>query len=1406
MVSKGYYFLGVDVGSISVNTVVVNGNRDILEEYYTRTHGQPLVTVYQVLKEILSRISPSQLLGISLTGSGGKLIAELLGAVFENEIIAQSKSIEYFYPQVKTVIEMGGEDSKLISLGFDEKSGKIKISDFAMNSICAAGTGSFLDQQAHRLGLTIEEFGQLALRSKSPPRIAGRCSVFAKTDMIHLQQVATPDYDIVAGLCVAVARNFKSTLGRGKSFVRPVSFQGGVAANLGMRKAFLKVLELSESELIIPKYFASMGAIGAALLTMENPSFSNTFNGLEKLADYISSLSHKKIKGLEPLTPFMKSKKTKQTTYASPLNSGEKIRAYLGVDVGSISTNVVVIDDQNKVLSKRYLMTAGRPLEAIKKGLREVGEEVGDKVWVVAVGTTGSGRYLTGDFIGADVVKNEITAQATAAVDIDPEVDTIFEIGGQDSKYISLSKGAIVDFEMNKVCAAGTGSFLEEQAERLGISIKDEFSNLALAAPCPASLGERCTVFMGSDLVHHQQMGVDKANLVSGLSYSIVLNYLNKVVGDRRIGDHIFFQGGTAFNLGVVAAFEKILGKKITIPENHDVTGAIGAAILAREEKISGKSAFKGFDLSKRDYELTSFECKRCPNRCEIKRLKVKGERPLLYGSRCERFEVDRKKKRVNQFPDLFAEREHLLYQDSQGNNLFSEGTPQIGIPLSMFYHELFPFFYTFLRRLGFKVIVSDKTHKGIIHMGVESVVSETCFPIKVAHGHILNLIEKGVSKIFLPSIIDMERIHPEVNRSQVCPYVQALPYTLKSAFDFERLEVELVTPILYFGEGKDKVKKELHKVGKKLGKKSRVINQALDAAFDAQNQFYSSIKKRGKEILHQLKDNQIAMVIVSRPYNGCDVGINLNLPQKIADLGILAIPMDYLPLEESGLVSDWQEMYWKYGQRILSTTHFLKSHPSLHAIYLTNFGCGPDSFISHFFKEKMGEIPYLTIEIDEHSSDVGIITRIEAYLDSLKNIRKKPVRTVTRKSAAQGLPDKKRRIYIPNMADHSYAIVAAFEACGLEATVLPESDEETLRWGRKLTSGRECYPCILTTGDMIKMTQKAEFDPDRAAFFMASGRGPCRFGQYNRFHRLVLDEMGFSQVPIFAPDQDEYLYRELGEVGKGFSRLAWKGVVSVDLLQKRLREVRPYEKHLGESEELYQHYLEKICQAIRKRQAISPLIKKASVDFNTIEVTSDGRKPIIGIVGEIYIRSNRFSNEDLVRNIEQLGCEVWLPPIAEWILYTNYTSKRRSLRTGNYRNFLATFLTNEVQKAVEHRLMRNFKKSLRVHSEPKTEEIIRNATAYLHPSFEGEAILSIGKAVDFTQKGASGLINTMPFTCMPGTIVNAVLKRCREAHNNVPLLNIAYDGQKESNTKTRLEAFVYQVRQYQERMNSSTT
>jgi predicted CoA-substrate-specific enzyme activase len=1396
-------YLGIDVGSVSANTVILDDHRNVLEEHYTRIKGQPLQTVQRVLEEILRRIPLEQFHSISFTGTGGKLLSELLGGNFINEIIAQAKAVQYFYPQVRTIIDIGGEDSKLILI--EEEGGRSKISDFSMNTLCAAGTGSFLDQQASRLGLTIEEFGQLALKSTTPPRIAGRCSVFAKSDMIHLQQIATPDHDIVAGLCYALARNFKSNIGKGKVFVKPVSFQGGVAANVGMRKAFMGVLELSDGELIVPEHFTSMGAIGAILVAQEDKESKQGWNGLSRLHQYLQNHRDEQA----PLQSLSLSPHHLASPPSSPFDGernealsleGERIEAYLGLDVGSISTNLVVIDREKRVLAKRYLMTAGRPIEAVRIGLQEIGEEIGDRVEIKGVGTTGSGRYLTADFVGADLVRNEITAQATAAIYIDPGVDTIFEIGGQDSKYISIDNGVVVDFEMNKVCAAGTGSFLEEQAEKLDISIKEEFGRLALSAGKPVRMGERCTVFIESDLVHHQQRGAKKDDLIAGLSYSIVQNYLNRVVGDRRIGNRIFFQGGTAFNKGVVAAFEKVLDKVIIVPENHDVTGAIGVAILAREERTWEKSGFKGFDLSQRRYEQTSFECKGCPNLCLIRKVSVEGEKPLFYGSRCEKYDVIKRTK-GSAIPDLFEEREKMLSAPYEGEEKLPAHAPEIGIPRILYFHEMFPFWKAFFTELGYRVVLSDVTNKELIRKGVENVVAETCFPIKVSHGHVLNLLEKGVKRIFLPSIVNLKTPHPEIPNSAACPYAQSFPYAVPSSIDFKKNDVKMLQPILHFGFGKENLEKELVKFGKSLHRGPKRAKKALEKAERFQALFYQSMLNRGREVLNQAGPNDKVMVIVGRPYNSCDSGVNLEIPKKLRDLGVLPIPMDFLPLESVAPTEEIREMYWRYGQRILAAGKIIKEDPRLYAVYITNFGCGPDSFISHFFRDLSKGKPYLQLEIDEHSADAGAITRCEAFLDSLKNVEAKKIPSLKREKAKT---DRTKKIYIPYMCDHSFPVAAAFRACGVDADVFPESDEETLYWGRKLTSGKECYPCILTTGDMVKLVKDPNFDHERAAFFMPSGNGPCRFGQYHRFHRLVLDDLGFHHVPVYSPNQDETLYRDLGIMGSQFTRLGWQGIVAVDLLMKKLLETRPYEKEKGKTDQVYQRSLKRICETILEGGDLTETLYKSIEDFNQIEVEGLGTKPLIGIVGEIFVRLNRFANENAVRKIEQFGGEAWIAPLTEWILYVNTIAKKRSLKKKSFSNLLKVFLTDYYQKKDEHHLEKIFKGHLRKIGEPKTQSIFKKAKPYIDSSFEGEAILSVGKTIDFSKRGASGIVNIMPFTCMPGTIVSTLLKRYREENNNIPILNMTYDGQEQTNTLTRLEAFMYQAKEFQTRKNKT--
>lgn len=1421
---SGTKYIGLDAGSVSVKIVLLDGAGQRLRTFYKRHRGQALNVALELLEQTMAETREGDL-SLAVTGSAGRLIGKVLGLEPVNEVVAFAFATRRLYPEIRTIIELGGEDSKLIISGEHSDSPR----DFAMNSVCAAGTGSFLDQQAERLRLSIEEFGQLSLKSKNPPRIAGRCSVFAKSDMIHLQQIATPVEDIAAGLCHAVARNFKGSIARGRGIEAPVSFQGGVAANPGMVRAFKEILCLRD--LFVPDEYALMGAIGAGLKAIDSGAAGHCNIG--GLKDFIRTKRTYE-QGHAPLldkdddfyerhsSENQNAKIRMQNERQGNLTSDYKIRGYLGVDIGSISTNLAVLDEENRLLAKCYLMTAGRPIEAVKEGLDLISGELGGRVEIAGAATTGSGRYMIADYIGADIVKNEITAQAAAAAFIDKEVDTIFEIGGQDSKYISLKDGVIVDFEMNKACAAGTGSFLEEQAEKLNIPIKNEFERLALNSGNPCRLGERCTVFMENSLMSNLQRGAQTNDLLAGLSYSIVQNYLNRVVCKRRVGDKIFFQGGVAFNKSVVAAFEKHLGKKITVPPNHEVTGAIGMALIAKKHMSDAESGtasgprttkFKGFDISKRPYEISSFECRGCPNVCEVNRVKVEGEKGFLfYGGRCEKYEVKRNKTETA-IPDLSAVREELLWKghlqragtgaapepaEPTGSRRKSRG--RIGIPYVFYFLDYLPFWTTLLWELGFEVEVSPKTDRSIVDLGLESVLSETCFPVKVAHGHIRHLIEKGVDAVFLPSFVDLKNPADEFGRALACPYTQTIPYSAKVAFR----GTEFISPVVDLSRGDHFLIKELSRRLVRFGIKSSAVSRAFGKAKESQQEFASGVEKYGSEVLSGLKSR--AVVIVGRTYNSLDRGVNLNISKKLADLGVLSIPMDFLPREYAGLKDDWPNMYWRAGQRILSAGRQVRSNPFLYAVYIGSFACGPDSFIIKYFEREMSGKPYLHLEIDEHSADAGAITRCEAFLDSIENQSVKSSGVKGRGAVpepvaerSRGVIHPSRTVYLPRMSDHAYAIAAAFEHCGVGAEVLPESTRDSVDLGRKYVSGKECYPCAVTTGDMVRKILEPGFDPGKSAFFMPSGSGPCRFGQYNIFHRLVIEELGVGDIPVFAPNQDEHFYATLGMVGKDFVLRIWTGIVAISLLGKCLRETRPYEKEKGSSASVYNAYLERVCSAIKGVNGnIEGVLGKAKAEFENIPVIKD-KKPLIGIVGEIFVRSNSFSNEDLIGKIESLGGEAYLAPVEEWLYYVNYTGLNRVLIKKDWSGIIKLLLKRFFQKRIEHRFERQFTGFLKTLQEPDTKSILEKASPYVHHSFEGEAILSMGKSVDLIARGASGLVNAMPFGCMPGTIVSGLM-RGLNMDFGIPCLSIPYDGNESVTSEIQLEAFMDQAREYKKK------
>lgn len=1408
-------FLGIDIGSVSSDIVVLDSAGEILFSDYSRTCGRPIEILRGQLA-VLARSFPDRTFVTAVTGSAGRLAAEILEVPYVNEVMAQAAAICQLYPDLveATLIDMGGQDSKLIFL--DRSMGRLGMRDFALNSACAAGTGAFLDQQAQRLGIEIEKFGSIALQSKTVPRMAGRCSVFAKSDMIHLQQQATPTADILAGLCMALARGLKSNLGCGRTFLQPILFTGGVAANAGVVRAFEQVFELAQGKLIVPPQHLFTGAMGAVWTIRQKGILSPSPLRIDRLDSHLAGAG--RVLQTAPRRP-----KLSNPTLPPPASrvydellrqTSDPIDAYLGVDVGSISTNVVVMDSQMRVLAKEYLMTAGNPLRAVRQGLSDAYRKVGDQVRILASATTGSGRYLTGDFIGADIVINEITAQAQGARIVCPKVDTIFEIGGQDSKYIALENGVVVDFEMNHACAAGTGSFLEEQAQRLGISIQKEFSQLAFASSNPLKLGDRCTVFIESDLLAWQQQGAGKEDLVAALSYSIVHNYLNRVVGRHRIGKTICFQGGTAFNHAVWSAFEQVTGKTILVPDHHEVTGALGAAAIAMEhrqrridEGHDFVCRFRGFaNLAEIQYEVDSFTCQACSNECEIKRVRLPGSEPLHYGSRCDRYNLA-KRKQLDSVFDAFAWRnQRMLVHAGLGESQPKGDKPTVGIPRALMTWQLLPMFSTFLRELGLEVVLSEPTSKATIQRGIEEVPAQPCFPVKVAYGHCAELLQKQVDYLLLPSIASMNRSFEENDFYQLCPFVQSFGFQIQSAMGNRLGRTKLLMTPMYLGDGPRPMKRSFERLAAEFNRSPRLARKAMRKALEAQEAFEQELRDKGREMLATLPPNQKLFVLVSRPYNGCDPGMNLRLPRKLADLGATLIPMEFLDLRTAKLANPslHREVYWVSGQKILRAAEILRSDPRLFGIYLSNFSCGPDSFIQSFFKDCLQGKPSLLLELDEHSADAGLVTRLEAYFDSLRHYQPVERKSHRSESSYGNGSISGRTIYIPYMGDCAHGISAGFRAFGFDSEVIPLADELSLSCGRQHTNGKECLPCAITIGDMLSMVRKPGFDPARSMFFMPGASGPCRFGMYHCLQRLALDQADLHEAAILSPNQDSRMYQEFSRLVSGagglkFVRFLWTGSVGADLLHKVLLRLRPMAKISDHVDGVYRQIIDGWVQQVEKRPGLDALqryMRDAAEILSAISLDGHDTLPRVAVIGEIYVRNHPFANNHIIRRLESLGIQCDLSSVSEWIYYTNVTRQRQSFRRRRFRRLIQNWLQDFVMRRIERTLAKPLEERFGPLAEEPTQHLLRLAQPYMDACFEGEAILSVGKTIEAYHKGLDGVVNVMPFGCMPSTIVASMTTRISRDCGGMPILNLSFDGQEDPTLTTRLEAFAEQLRQ----------
>ena len=1105
------YTVGIDAGatSIKVVAVAVDANeagitRPAVPKLLWRRrvvhHGEPARCALELLRALAKEMDENACVGVCATGSAAELLAEVVDRGLLptlGDVPAIADGVAALYPEARSVIAIGGQNACYI-----HNVGGVGAPEFAMNESCASGTGSFFEDQMTRLGQNIEDYSRFVARAQSIPRISGRCSVFAKTDIIHRQQEGVPVEDILLGLCYAMVKSFKALVVRGLPVEEPVALIGGVSLNAGVRDAVREVFGLGENELICTDQALFAQAVGAALYARDvgaNTGIAGLLGALEAARNDTAAADLPRVSPL-PDGGYVESEGFVALPRSEWTFSADgRVHATLGIDVGSTSTNLVLLDRGGHVLDAQYLRTAGDARNAVRAGLASLGERLGETVVVDAAVTTGSGRNLMAKFVGADAAIDEITCQAAGAAHADPQVDTVFEIGGQDSKYISLRGGQVVDFQMNKVCAAGTGSFIEEQAARMGIPIA-EYGALALSAAAPIDLGERCTVFVETAITSALAVGASKADVAAGLALSIVRNYLHRVVGSKRVGEHIVLQGGVAYNPAIVEAFRTFWGDAVTVSPHFAVSGAVGAALMAAEKAADPAfegTAFKGFDLT-----------------------------GASGGAR----EVDRAQVALNRA--FYARAEALFLKDYMGGRSAAKKT--VGIPRCLMLHRLFPLANKYFSQLGYNVVLSPDTDERIVALSQERARGETCYPVKLIYGHIAWLAEQGVDYIFMPSVRTIRHASSKVAHNYACVYMQTAPRLVADDLCLDRRGIELLNPVLDMDFGQEAMAGAMLGLGEQLGHTPQETAVAMMAGGFAVTEYGQELERLGDELLASLAPDERVLVIVTRNYGIADNALNMGIPQILLDHGQKVITLSHLHGgHDIDVSADHPGICWPFGQHIMTGAKLIRRDPRLFAVYLTNHGCGPDTMLDKLFAEEMGDKPYLAIECDEHFSRVGVITRIEAFLNALSHLSVEEAQCVSLPPAGDAaeamalyrIPEggevpiagSASRVVVPGIGAYGELVADALCRRGLDATAVP-LDLAALGAGRAATSTKEYCSFTALLGMSLLAARRAADDGVGLHLVLPATRGAEADNQFERAIRAILHARGFADVKIWAP------------------------------------------------------------------------------------------------------------------------------------------------------------------------------------------------------------------------------------------------------------------------------------------------
>jgi predicted CoA-substrate-specific enzyme activase len=1329
------------------------------------------------------------------------------------------------------VVSMGGEDLVVYSLNAE---GKI-INNFSGNK-CASGTGEFLKQQLARMDMTLEDIDKVPDDAKVYP-LSTRCSVFMKSDCTHRlnKREATKD-DIVLSLSDVMAVKVIDFLKRAKINSGRVVLTGGITLNRHIIR-FIRE-KAPQIDFIIPETAPVFEALGAAVLA---PQSGSPLPGGDKLLKP-NAIRFGSLGALRDWQGKVKSFE----------KAGGRVvagRSYiLGVDGGSTTTKACLVDaETDEIVASHYGRTHGDPVKALKECLRIIQEKIhrdlsqdlsqdvspaggaGKKIDICLVSTTGSSREILGVFLETPGVYNEIIAHAVGTTYFDPGVETIFEIGGQDAKYVLLKNGVPIDYAMNEACSAGTGSFLEESASGdLSIHSAKDIGPIALGADAPLKFGEHCSAFINSDIRKAVQQGATRENITAGIACSIVANYLNRVVGNRTIGGKIFLQGGVAKNPAVPLAFAMMLDKEILVPPSPELMGCFGVALLAKRKKAEGLLEEKKVDIEdflnrEIGYERV-FTCKSCDNFCPIQVLRVNGHQ-YMFGGRCNKYTNMRKALSDRQSADVpvfdYAEkRQKMLFEEYAAPN--QERDPQIaykrdyvvGIPRAFSVHTLYPLYSWFFHELGIRTFLSTE----VVHAGVARAESTYCFPAEIAHGAVQDCLDKGADYVFLPHFRDMPSYEEDVH-ANFCPITQSLPYYIEKAFpDVDKKRFLPLVVSFKFGNGK--ALELFTEMTKRLGIGEGETRAAFEKAMDKQQAYFDGIKRLGEEALAEARRAKRPVIaLLGRPYNAFTPEANMGIPRKFTTRGYSVIPFDILPFQDEKI---FPNMYWYYGQQDVKSANFLKKEDNIYVTYITNFSCAPDSFILHYLKWAMGQKPFLVLELDSHSADAGVDTRVEAFLDIIDGYRAKKTDLEGERYSngwrfaygkyPNGAPpeegydlrlendktgekvpirgNKRVKLLLSNMGAISTEYIgAAVRGLGINAEALPVATNKTIQIARAHASGKECVPSHLVLGSALQFFFGEKYRKDELyLLFVPITSGPCRTGQYYVFYENLFKDLRLENVVIFILSADN----SYTELGPNFARDMWMGFVLSDYLKDIQTSLKALAadpvKALGDYEKSWRRVMDAVehnpkgiwkeLEGVARDVAKIPLKRKLT------------DCPKVLIVGEIYVRRDDFAVGELTDLMSERGIVVKVAGISEWIHYLDFVREYAFKKLINLEKPAKRFFSKpywglkklEIEEWWKHSVE---KKVLSILGPtgliPETphdmHQIMENAQKhFVNLELNSEIAVSSGAAATAMERGYSGIVNISPFACLIGRVIEGLFTPwARE--RNYPTLSVEVDG-----------------------------